>query len=260
MSEASSSGAPTSPMTGMIRGTRPDRYITEPRQSALTTGIRLWPRRNVWSYTAVSVEPAVTSDAESTSADAWASARRATTDSRLTTPRRIRPPSSTRAARKPRAAVSLCRFATGTSTTAVPTQESARTTSRSAPQRTPVVLPAPRTKSACSRSGSYSASVGIEVTNVTRYSAPATNDVRRLGPVDVRVATGMCTVVMSRLFLESVPVYVVHRSQDVRCTLYTCQAAPLRGGESTDDPRHAGTATRPAQPRPGAGCRCRPGR
>ena len=54
----------------------------------------------------------------------------------------------TREVTNPRAAVSLCRFATGNSTTAVPTPARATTTSEAAPHITPLVWPTPRTKSA----------------------------------------------------------------------------------------------------------------
>src|SRR4051812_24410202 len=107
----------------------------------------------------------------------------------------MRPASRTRAATKPRAAVSLCRLATGNSTTAVPTHDSARATSRKAPHITPVSLPAPRTKSAWSRRGAYSFSVGIDVTNVSRYSTPATRAVPRLGRADGRTVGGSSAVV-----------------------------------------------------------------
>ena len=40
-------GAPMSPMTGMMRGTSRDRYITEPSSSALMPGMRLCESRNV---------------------------------------------------------------------------------------------------------------------------------------------------------------------------------------------------------------------
>ena len=43
----------------------------------------------------------------------------------------------------------------------------------------PAVLPAPRTKSALSRTGLYRKSVGID-TNVMRYRIPAARDVRRI--------------------------------------------------------------------------------
>ncbi len=44
---AMSRGAPMSPITGMTRGTRRDRYIREPSSSALMPGMRLCPSRNV---------------------------------------------------------------------------------------------------------------------------------------------------------------------------------------------------------------------
>jgi hypothetical protein len=67
----------------------------------------------------------------------------------------------------PRAAVSLCRLATGNSTTAVPMPARATTTSERAATSTPVSLPTPSTKSAFSRSGLYRARVGID-TKVSR--------------------------------------------------------------------------------------------
>src|SRR4051794_28295129 len=121
----------------------------------------------------------------------------------------MRPASSTRAATKPRAAVSLCRLASGNSTTAVPTQDSARATSREAPHITPVVLPAPRTKSAWSRRGAYSSSVGIDVTNVIRYSTPATRAVRRRGRADGRTAGGASGVLVISVLIQT-GVYGVH--------------------------------------------------
>ena len=36
-----------SPISGMARGTRPDRYIKVPSRTALMHGMRVWPRRNV---------------------------------------------------------------------------------------------------------------------------------------------------------------------------------------------------------------------
>ncbi len=69
----------------------------------------------------------------------------------------------------PKAAVSLCRFATGNSPTAVPMPARATTTSAKAPHITSVSLPALSTESAWSRTGSYSTSVGID-THVIRYN------------------------------------------------------------------------------------------
>src|SRR3954452_23955183 len=76
------------------------------------------------------------------------SCRRVSSVRTLTTPSRMPAASRTREVTKPRAADSLCRLATGKSTTAVPTPAMATTTSDSAAHSTPVSLPAPRTKSA----------------------------------------------------------------------------------------------------------------
>src|SRR3954447_14538989 len=166
--------------------------------------------------------PAVTSEAGSAPALPATSRRSVTTASRLTTPTRMRPASRTRAATKPRAAVSLCRLASGNSTTAVPTQDSARATSRKAPHITPVVLPAPRTKSAWSRRGAYSLSVGIDVANVIRYSTPATRAVRRRGRADGRTVAGASGVLVIATLLGRV-VYGVHHRGYRRCTVSTYQ-------------------------------------
>jgi hypothetical protein len=44
-----SSGAPMSPMSGIARGTSPDRYIRVPSSSAFTTAMTPGPSRNVHS-------------------------------------------------------------------------------------------------------------------------------------------------------------------------------------------------------------------
>jgi hypothetical protein len=85
----------------------------------------------------------------------------------LTTPTMMRLASRTLAVTNPRAAVSLCRFATGNNTTAVPMPARATTTSESAAHSTLASLPAPRTNSALVRTGLYRKRVGMD-TNVIR--------------------------------------------------------------------------------------------
>ena len=47
MTAPMSSGAPMSPITGMMRGTSRDWYNKEPSSSALMPGMKLCPSRNV---------------------------------------------------------------------------------------------------------------------------------------------------------------------------------------------------------------------
>src|SRR3954465_12043117 len=86
------------------------------------------------------------------------------------------------------------------------------------PHMTPVVLPAPRTKSAWSRRGAYSLSVGIDVANVIRYSTPATSAVRRVGRADGRTVAGASGVLVIATLLGG-EVYDVHLAGTVgvRC-------------------------------------------
>ena len=137
ISEAKSRGAPISPTSGMIRGTRPDRYIREPSSRALITAMKPGPNRNVQSYMATSAWPV-------TSASAPAPAcRKVTTDSRLTTPLTMMAASRTREPTKPNATPSFCRLTTGYRATAVPKQARANITSRKPAKSTCASAPGP---------------------------------------------------------------------------------------------------------------------
>ncbi len=105
-------------------------------------GISPWPMRNVKFWTATSACPVVTSDAAS--APAIGFCRRATTPRRLTMPTTMMPVSITRAATKPSATPSFCRFRIGYRATPVPTIAKATMSSRTIPTITPMVLPDPR--------------------------------------------------------------------------------------------------------------------
>jgi hypothetical protein len=72
----------------------------------------------------------------------------------------------------------------------VPTPASATTISKKAANSTPVSLPAPRTKSALSRTGLYSARLGID-TNEIRYRMPAAREVRRIESGAGRASAGV---------------------------------------------------------------------
>ena len=76
------------------------------------------------------------------------SLRRVTTDSRLMAPTTRIAASRVREAKNPIAEVRLKRRVTGYSATAVPMPAIAQTKSSNPPQRTPVALPCPSTKSA----------------------------------------------------------------------------------------------------------------
>jgi hypothetical protein len=80
---------------------------------------------------------------------------------------------------------------------------SATTTSEKAPHSTPVSLPPPRTKSAPSRTGWNTMSVGID-TNVRRYRMPAAREVRRIASGSGRVCGELCTVVDMSLPLSGI--------------------------------------------------------
>src|SRR3954462_1290378 len=112
----------------------------------------------------------------------------------------MRAVSITRAVTTPSAALSLCRFSTGKSTTAVAVPARPTITSDSAPAITPLVLPAPSTKSAWSFAGLYSQRVGIE-TKVITYSTPARRALLLIGlPADALATAGVGAVaVMDRL-------------------------------------------------------------
>src|SRR3954447_11333617 len=111
------------------------------------------------------------------------------------TPTKMRLVSSTRAVTTPSAALSFCRFSTGKRTTALAMPARPTTTSERAPHITPVSLPAPRTKSAWSFTGSYTARVGMD-TNVIRYSTPARRALLLIGFVVARATAGVCAVVV----------------------------------------------------------------
>src|SRR3954447_13458492 len=133
------------------------------------------------------------SEARSAPAVPATSLRRVMSVSRLTTPVKMRAVSMTRAVTTPSAALSLCRFSTGKSTTAVAVPASPTITSDSAPAITPLVLPAPRTKSAWSFAGSYSHRVGMD-TKVITYSTPARRALPLIASGVTRVAAGACGV------------------------------------------------------------------
>src|SRR3954453_16714000 len=82
--------------------------------------MRLCERRNAPSYMPTRVCPVVTSEARSAPAVPATSCRRLTSGGRLTTPTRMPAASRTREVTNPSAAGSLCRLATGNTTTAVP--------------------------------------------------------------------------------------------------------------------------------------------
>jgi hypothetical protein len=159
-SPATSIGAPMSPTIGSTRGTRRDRYSSEPRSTAFTAGMRLWPTRNIPSYIPTSARPVTTPSAPTPAC------RKVTRVRRHATPTKIAVASRTPAATNPRAAPSLCRLTTGKNAMAVPIPARATISSRIPPTRMAVSGPGPTMKLG-SRAGAYSVSVGIE-TNVSR--------------------------------------------------------------------------------------------
>ena len=110
--------------------------------------------------------PVVTIEAAS-APDAPALLARVTRDRTLRTPTKIIAASMTRVVTKPSAAASLCRLATGKRATAVPMPANAKMTSPTAPQSTPLSLPAWVMYCWLVSMPWYSGSVGIE-TKVTR--------------------------------------------------------------------------------------------
>src|SRR5918994_5442204 len=59
------SGAPMRPNSGMTRGTRPDRYMSDPSRRALMPGRRVCPMRNVQSWIATRDRPVLTREVAS---------------------------------------------------------------------------------------------------------------------------------------------------------------------------------------------------
>ena len=131
---------PTSPIAGMSRGTRLDRYIRYPSRRAFIAGMRVPPIRNAALYVPTNEAPLVRSAVESAPAAAPTWCRDAS-ERRLTTPVRSIAPSMTREVTNPSARASFWRLTTGYSVMAVPMPASATITSMRAPQRRPASLP-----------------------------------------------------------------------------------------------------------------------
>ena len=107
----------------MIRGTRPDRYSSEPSSRAFTHAMKPGPNRNVQLYMATRAWLAPSASAP---APAW---RSVTTDNKATTPVTMMAASRVREPTNPSATPWFCRLITGYSATAVPIQAKARSTS-----------------------------------------------------------------------------------------------------------------------------------
>ena len=142
MFAASRIGAPISPIVGMKRGTRRDRYSRVPKRTALTHAMKPGPNRKVQSRPVTSAWPVVVS-ADASAAEPARSCRRATTVSRATTPIMMTAASTMRDMTNPRARDSLTRLTTGKTATALPMPARALTKSRKHAHTTWVSWPAP---------------------------------------------------------------------------------------------------------------------